>query len=221
MLNRGLDKIRHLRPEEDEQFELHNFFRNDFRWEPRAAESEILETIEERASKFADELFQSADQALEEFYASIRVPVIEWTPAGEMPKMDENNNLVWEVDQFGEYVENWDNLTGQDCEAAIFRLQRVVSIVQPELSKLYIRAQFSYNVWDDEYWEAYRRPVDGTQSDRTARARRDTRDSRYFYMLQYSFWRIVHDRLQDVIQVKRDIENYVNRRLRDRGDVYG
>jgi hypothetical protein len=218
-MRKGLDHLRDVGS--DEGFQLHDFMRKDFRWNPRPTEQGVIEQIEGSVGRFIQEQFDYADKALEHFYRQVRVVETTWVSGIEAPQTDENDNVVYRRDEFGDYEEDWTQLTGQDAEELIFRLQRVISTIGEQVTRLYMRAQFAYNVWDDEYWEAYRKPIDGTQNDRIAIARRETRDSRYFYMYQYWYWKSVHDKLQNVEKVKKDVERFVERRLRDRGTMYG
>lgn len=188
---------------------LRHFLRKDFEWTERPDEKYLALKIEERAKEFIREQFEDVDQILSNFYESIRV--VETV---------EDGSPVYLKTPSGEYVEDWRQLTGQDADTAIFSLQRVIDRLQGEISRLYFRAQFSYYTWDEEFWEAYRAPVAGTQYDRIASARVKTRESRFFYFAQYQYWKQVYDKLQLVKETQKKIEDAVSRRLYDRRSLY-
>jgi len=91
-------------------------------------------------------------------------------------------------------------------------LQSAIVAIEEEVTRRYLKAQFSYYIWDDKYWEAYRKPIAGTQNDLMAKARMETRDDRYFYFVQYAAWRQINDKVQSLKATQRYIQNQIYRR---------
>lgn len=99
-----------------------------------------------------------------------------------------------------------------EADRLFLNLQSAIVAIEEEVSRRYLKAQFSYYMLDDKYWEAYRKPVSGTTNDLTARAKIETKDDRYFYFVQYSAWRIINDKVQSLKATQRYIQNQLYRR---------
>lgn len=189
-----------------------DFNKKDLYWEERPEERFILDKIENRVDKFVDESFGSVESILSQFYTSARV-ILTVDPDSGAP--------VYQSDPItGEFVEDWRQLTGQEAETAIWRIQRILDSIERETARLYGRAQFSYYSWDEEFWEEYKKPIAGTQYDRIATARSKTRESRFFYFAQYCFYYQVNERMQTLKRLQKRIEDAVQRRLYDRNQIY-
>jgi hypothetical protein len=140
-----------------------DFNKKDLYWEERPEERFILERIESRVDSFINEHFGVVETVLEEFYKSARVVLTVDPDSGEP---------VYQRDSITEeYIEDWRQLTGQEAETAIWRIQRILDQVERETARLYSRATFSYYSWDEEFWDEYKKPIAGTQYDRIASAR--------------------------------------------------
>lgn len=98
-----------------------------------------------------------------------------------------------------------------EADRLFLNLQSAIVAIEEEVSRRYLKAQFSYYIWDDRYWEEYRKPVAGTQNDREARARVETREDRYFYFVQYSAWRQINDKIQSLKATQKLIQNQLYR----------
>ena len=85
---------------------------------------------------------------------------------------------------------------------------------------MYNLAQFAYNIWDDVYYESYARPIEGTQNDRMAYAKKNTKSERYYYMYLHWIHKHLKESLDGYRQMKRDIEQTLQRRVSDRNRVY-
>ena len=105
------------------------------------------------------------------------------------------------------------NIQQSEAERLLLNLQSTIVAVEEEVTRRYLKAQFSYYVWDDSYWEAYRKPLSGTKDDLTAYARSQTKDDRYFYFVQYAAWRMINDKVQALKQTQKQIQQQVYRRL--------
>ena len=103
-------------------------------------------------------------------------------------------------------------MSPSEADRLFLNLQSAIVAVEEEVTRRYLKAQFSYYIWDDKYWEEYRKPVSGTTNDLMARARMATRDDRYFYFVQYAAWRQINDKVQSLKATQRYIQNQIYRR---------
>jgi len=104
------------------------------------------------------------------------------------------------------------SLQGAEADRLFLNLQSAIVSIEEEVTRRYLRAQYSYYMLDDKYWEAYRKPAKGTVNDLEARARTETREERYFYFVQYAAWRIINDKVQSLKATQRHIQNQIYRR---------
>jgi len=103
-------------------------------------------------------------------------------------------------------------ISDSEADRLFLNLQSAIMAIEEEVTRRYLKAQFSFYNLDDEYWEEYRKPVSGTQGDREARARVETREARYFYFVQYAAWRIINDKVQGLKATQKYIQNSLYRR---------
>lgn len=177
--------------------DTYRFLRDGLKLAPVPEEQLVIDRIEERVQQFEEQLFAESTRIIDKFYDSVTV-----------------------VQADGTKTRDWNELTGQDCEEALWSLNYELLKASDEVSKLYNLAQFAYNVWDDTYYEHYTKPIEGTQNDRTAFAKKKTKEERYYYMYVYWVYKRVKDRLDSIKQIKRDIEQSLQRRISDRNRVY-
>jgi hypothetical protein len=175
------------------------------RYEPRRGEAAVLARVERTAAEVCGELFRDADEALEEFYASVRVPVMERVGGVEMPKTRADGSFVWEADEWGRPREDWSKLDGMDVERAIARLQRVVAWASDRVAQLWVRAHFAQEVAEDEHADAWHSTRLGTREDKQATARRESRDARWHYLVTLWTWKRAAERLRVLEQTMRDL----------------
>ena len=89
----------------------------------------------------------------------------------------------------------------------LLELQTEIARIDEEVTRRYLRAQYSYYLYDDKYWDAYRKPVSGTTNDLTAFARKESREDRFFYFVQYSDWKQINDKLFGIKQIVKQIQS--------------
>lgn len=195
-MKRGIEGLKPPNDLKDNSDTL-KFLSQGLKLAPSPEEGNIIQQIESKVKEIEEDLFTESMQAIQSFYDS-----------------------VTERDIDGKETRNWNNLTGQDCEEVLWALNYELIRANDEVSKLYNLAQFGYNVWDDIYYEAYSKPVEGTQNDRTAYAKKRTKEERYYYMYCYWVHKRVKDKLDSIKQIKRDIEQTLQRRVSDRNRVY-
>ena len=103
-------------------------------------------------------------------------------------------------------------LNGAEGDRLFLNLQSAIVAIEEEVTRRYLKAQFSYYMLDDKYNAAYVKHAKGTTNDLNARARMETRDDRLFYFVQYSAWRIINDKVNSLKATQRHIQNQLYRR---------
>jgi len=103
------------------------------------------------------------------------------------------------------------NISPSEADRLFLNLQSAIVAIESEVTRRYLKAQFSYYLLDDKYQNAYVKPSSGTSPDRNARARLDTRDDRYFYFVNYSAWRIINDKVNSLKATQKYIQNQLYR----------
>lgn len=211
MVRKGIPRPEGLSIAEGKEREYRKFLEEGIRYEPRQEEANIISRIEKEVEKMMGDLFGWADEALEEFYASVRVPVLD---DKGIPVLEEGQ-FVWEKDDWGRPKEDWSKLNGQDVETAIMVLQRVINKATDEVSRFYAMTMLAEQIQDDAYYEGYRKPVEGTVRDREAAGRRASYDERYHYLYLYWVWKRLSSKLESLKQTKKDLEFARHRYLKD------
>ena len=108
---------------------------------------------------------------------------------------------------------NADNtISGAEGDRLFLNLQSAIVAIEGEVTRRYLKAQFSYYMLDDKYNAAYIKHAKGTTNDLNARARVETRDDRLFYFVQYAAWRIINDKVNSLKATQRYIQNQLDRR---------
>ena len=164
------------------------------------------------------ELGTAHDDRFNELH-SFAVRAFEWKDRPEEKEMLDSIEVI--VEQFlYDYLNpaeviiakfNADSNMGEaEAERLFLNLQSTIVSIEEEVTRRYLKAQFSYYMLDDKYWENYRKGS-GTTNDLTARARMETRDDRYFYFVQYAAWRIINDKVQSLKATQRHIQNKIYR----------
>ena len=150
----------------------------------RPKDKMMIEQLKAGADAAFLELFDDALVVLDDFYLSVREPRMS---GGSVVK-DNRGRIVWQVDDHGNPIQNWDKLTGQDFETALFRLQEVKMYLARPLNELLLGAMFSKHVHDDAWSDAYSSVVEGTIGDREARANREARTDKYAAFFRFWLW---------------------------------
>lgn len=104
------------------------------------------------------------------------------------------------------------NISPTEADRLFLNLQSTIVAIEAEVSRRYLRAQFSYYLLDDKYNEAYVKYSKGTTKDINAIARMETKDDRYFYFVQYSAWRLISDKVNSLKATQRFIQNQIYKR---------
>ena len=104
------------------------------------------------------------------------------------------------------------NISENEADRLFLNLQSAIVAIEEEVTRRYLKAQFSYYMLDDKYQAAYVKPASGTSADLNARARLETKDDRYFYFVQYSAWRMIQDKVNSLKATQRMIQQRIYRR---------
>jgi len=103
------------------------------------------------------------------------------------------------------------DIGGSEGDRLFLNLQSSLVAIEEEVTRRYLKAQFSYYMLDDKYNTSYVKHAKGTTNDLNARARMETRDDRLFYFVQYSAWRIINDKVNSLKATQRHIQNQLYR----------
>lgn len=156
------------------------FAKIDFHW--RTSDRMILDQIRAAADNMFAEQFDSALQVLDEFYASLRAPQVN---AHGVVVTGADRRPLWQTNDEGNPVEDWNRLTGQDIEEALFKLQQIRLLVAPQVDELRSEAIYAKHLYDDQYQDGYRGLIEGTQGDRNAYASKVSRTDKYHSFFRY------------------------------------
>jgi hypothetical protein len=128
------------------------------------------------------------------------------------------------VDEFSnEYLEpaetiiarfNSDELTTQEADRLSLNLRSIIMSLDAEVTKRYLRAQFSYYSYEKVYYESYRSAVAGTAGDRTAKAKIATSQQRLEYFVSFSAWKMISSKLDGIKESERLIASRSYRRAK-------
>ena len=104
------------------------------------------------------------------------------------------------------------NISGAEGDRLLLNLQSAIVAIEGDVTRRYLKAQFSYYMLDDKYNASYIKHAKGTTNDLNARARVETKDDRLFYFVQYAAWRIINDKVNSLKATQRYIQNQLYKR---------
>ena len=182
-----------------------------FTWRPE--DRAVLDQIRGQAEITFAEIFNTAIELIDGFFASLWVPEVDGN--GVMRRYADGRP-VWKRGPDNKPVENWDQLTGQDIEQTLMDLQRVKLEIVPAVHQLLLEALYARHVASDIYDEAWGSVMEGTQGDRTARSNRESRTDRYHAYFRYVLWSTANVFLQEVTAFMRRLERIRGWQLGDK-----
>jgi len=182
-----------------------------FAW--RSEDEAILKRIEIASDEQFAEMFSDAVTEVERFYACLRVP----RTRDGIAVLDAQQRQVWETDEKGRPLENWDQLTGQDLEQTLMNLQRIKMWIAPEVTKLKNSAVYGKMIANDAHDEAWGQVMQGTQGDRTARANRTSRIDRYHAFFRYCLWSTADAFLKELVDFMYRLKDVRYWRIQSQG----
>lgn len=154
-----------------------------YNWRPEDAHA--IGQIRATAEALVTEFFAKTFSIIDELYESFRK--VELNSHGQVIR-DHQGRMKYQKDEFGNHVEDFSALTGQDIEKALLDLQRERFVTSQQVAELLLEANFAHFSYKDEYWEKYESVLDGTNPIREAKANRETKQSKYFSYFRYYVW---------------------------------
>lgn len=208
-LEQGFDPSEKLEDTGDVRAFKKMFSRMSYSWEPQ--DKAVLMQIESASQSLVQEMFQYEIEIIDDLYSTLKVP--RWSKHNTVMK-DQEGRIVWEKDSEGRDIEDWSQVTGQDIELALLRLQNLSVGISQQVQQLFLEASFARMVSQDEWDDAYREVVDGTISDRTSRANSVTRKERYLAFFRYCLWSQSDAFQKEVKALTRLLERIMEWRIR-------
>lgn len=135
-------------------------------------------------STFQD-LFGEAHVLLYEVYATVREVVLD---NNDEPQLGQDGLPLWRRNSTGSFVEDWTKLTGRERERFLFLITTQLFGWEQTAADIWGEAMFAKALWEDSFSIGYE-SLPGTKptiDDRTARARLESRDDKYFAL--YVSW---------------------------------
>lgn len=177
------------------------FTKIDYNW--RSSDSLILDQVRAASAAVFQQEFAGVIGILNGIYAAIRTPVLN---EYGIAVTDQQGRMIWMTGPNGLPIEDWNRLTGQDIESALFDLQRVKFGLSLQVNDLQSEALFAKHIYDDNYHDAYSDVVEGTVKDREARASREARQDKYFAYFRYVLWSSSDTFMKEVVNFQRLLE---------------
>jgi len=184
------------------------FAKLTFRWRP--SDELLLEQIRAGASVAFAELFADAIKIIDNLYSAIRVPSA--TSEG-IVRHDENGRIIWETDERGEIIHNWDQLTGQDVEEALVQISRLKLVASPRVNNLLMEALLAKRIHQEKRDDEYVAMIDGTIDDKNAKANRKSREDNYHAFFRFWLWSQGDVFLKELGNFQRVLERIRDRRI--------
>jgi hypothetical protein len=172
-----------------------------FSWRPE--DRAILDRIRIAADAAFEQANAEAIVVLDEFYAALRVP----KQRDGVVLRDAQGRVLWETDERGRPIERWSQLTGQDIEHTLAKLQRLKFVLAPQVDELLHEAVFARHVASDVYDDTWTSQMDGTQGDRSARGNRESRVDRYHAFFRYVIYSRAKTFLDEIINFEKLLTN--------------
>lgn len=178
------------------------FAKITFRW--RADEESQLDRIRAAVDTVMSDLYEDGKHAIDNFYARLRVA--ECDPNTGVVITDRQGRIIWQKDERGKEIENWDQMTGQDIEQCLLELSRIKLAIAPKVNELLLEAVFAKHIHDDQFQDAYSELVEETIPGRNAYAARKTRQDKYHAFFCYYLWSSAKTFLEEINNFCRVLE---------------
>ena len=156
------------------RFRSPGFHRMRIEWNDE--DSLILTRAKDMAEKRLIAEFPDAYQVLNSIYDKVREPVLSNC---EVVK-DSNGFVVWKRDEYGNFNEDWTNLTRSEKDNLLFTLTTRMVDWEIRSQKLWGEALFAKAMWEERFSLGFDAPPSGTMGDREAKGRIESAEERYF-----------------------------------------
>ena len=172
-----------------------------FSWRPedRAA----LEQIRMSADGVFEEAFGYAITLIDDFYMSLRIP----EQRNGVVVRGADGRIVWKKNERGQFVEDWNQITGQDVEHTLANLARLKMEVAPQVNQLMLEALYARTVASDVYDDEWVAIMDDTIPGRTARSNRANRTDRYHAYFRFYIYSVAKTFLDEILNFEKLLTN--------------
>lgn len=178
---------------------LENKYR--FVWKPE--DRDALEQIRQGADSMVEEAFLEFAETLDGFYCALRIP----EQKNGVVVIGADGRFVWQKDNDGKIIEDWSQLTGQDCEHTLANLARLRIEVAPKVNELMLEALMARYSAQDSYDDSWASIMDGTQGDRTAKSNRESRQDKYHAYFRFYIYSVAKTLLDEIQSFAKLLEN--------------
>lgn len=163
-----------------------------FSWKPedRAA----LDRIRIAADAVFEEGFSDSIKVMDDFFLQLRIP----EHREGIVIRDASGRPVWKKDEQGHFIEDWNQLTGQDVEYTLAKLSELRMVVSSQVNRLMLEALYARHAASDVYDDTWGSLMDGTQGDRTARSNRASRQDRYHAFFRFYLYSVTDTFLKEI-----------------------
>lgn len=131
------------------------------------------------------DLFGEAHVLLYEVYATVREAVLD---TNDEPQLGQDGLPIWRRNSTGSFVEDWTKLTSRERERFLFLITTQLFSWEQIAADIWGEAMFAKALWEDSFSIGYE-SLPGSKptiDDRTARARLESREDKYFAL--YVSW---------------------------------
>lgn len=158
------------------------FSRMRFDW--HGQDAQVMSTILQVADDRVLVLFPDAYQILNDLYAIVREP--DHDEDGVM-LTDRHGWPLWKRSQSGLFIEDWERLGHKDRETFLFRISTRLFDWEQKAADRWTEAMFAKAMWEERFAHAFFENEEGgrkTDEAMTQRARRGSREERYFALFE-------------------------------------
>ena len=145
----------------------------------------MMNRVKQIVQKAYDAAFDDAELILYTLFSIVREAEID--EGGEV-KRGTDGLPLWRRTSTGMFVEDWSKLTHRDRERLLFQITTSIYLWEQRAADIWGEAMYAKAVWEDAFSIGYE-SLEGTKptiDDRTARARLESRDEKYFAL--YVSW---------------------------------
>lgn len=184
------------------------------RYSWRDADEDALKRIEYTANQVCRDLFGEALDTIDELYAQMRIRAVNGNTNMALSAPD--NRPLWVADpQTGKPIERLDQLTGQDYDTAILRLQTLLLTIAPEVDRLKSDAIYAQHLVARDAFDDGWRAAKGQQGDKRAEANIVAREDRYHSFFRYFVYSRAKTYLDEIRAFVKHLDNIRYRQLRE------
>lgn len=166
-----------LPDERARKFRTTGFSRMRTDWAPD--DKIMMNRVRTLVQKAYDQMFGDAELQLYELLNTVREPVLD--EHGEL-QPGPDGLPIWRRNASGSFVEDWSKLSFRERERFLFQITTNLHLWEQRAADVWGEAMFAKALWEDRYAMGYE-SLEGTKptiDDRTARARLESRDEKYF-----------------------------------------